>query len=208
MTDQLLDMIKSQLGNEDMIKKLSDQLEGADPEQTKAATDGVLATLVAGLARNASSPEGAQSLNSALERDHDGSVLDDFMGSITGNRELANPKALNGQGILGHILGGKQNSAADMISQMSGLGKGQTGKLMVMLAPMIMGALGKVKRNQGLDSGALSSILTSALGTRRQQGGGETIDMISSFLDADGDGDVMDDLGKMGKGLLGGLFGR
>jgi len=203
-----MDMLKSQIGNEDTIKKLSDQLEGADPEQTKAATDGVLSTLIAGLAKNASSPDGAQSLNAALERDHDGSVLNDYIGSISGNREVANPKALNGQGILSHVLGGKQNKAADLISQMSGLGKGQTGKLMVMLAPMIMGALGKVKRNQGLDSDGLSSILTSALGTGRQQGGRETIDMISSFIDSDGDGDIMDDLGKMGKGLLGGFFGR
>lgn len=211
MQDQLMGLLKEQLGNEDMINKLSEQLGGASQEETKAATDGILSTLMAGLARNTSTQEGADALGAALERDHDGSILDDFIGNISGQNTFGNQNALNSQGILGHILGGKQGNAVDMISQMSGLAKGNTGKLMMMLAPMLMGALGKVKTSQGLDSGGLASILTGALTQRKQEtqsqgGGSDTIDMITSFIDSDGDGNIMDDLGNLGKGLLGGLF--
>ncbi len=207
MSDQLIEMLKGQLGNDEMIGQLTQQLGEADTAQTRAATEGVLSTLMAGLARNSSTPEGANALGQALERDHDGSVLDNFLGNITGQNQFSNSSALNGAGILGHILGGKQNGAIDMISQMSGLNKGKTGQLMLMLAPMIMGALGKVKKDQGLDSGGLASILTGALTNQKSQGN-QTIDIISGFIDSDGDGDMMDDIGRIGKDLLGGFFGR
>ena len=39
-----------------------------------------------------------------LDRDHDGSVLDDVMGMFTGQAKPASEKALNGEAILGHVL--------------------------------------------------------------------------------------------------------
>jgi hypothetical protein len=78
------------------------------------------------------------------------------------------------------------------------------------LAPMLMGALTKVKSQANLDEAGLSNVLNGTLEAQRQQSplGGKELDAFSSLLDQDGDGDIMDDLQNMGKGLLGSFFGR
>lgn len=204
----LTDLIKGQI-SESLIDQLSGQLGGVDRQQTAAATDGILSTLLSAMARNAATPQGASALNNALERDHDGSVLEDIMGQVLGQgtRSTTNSRAINGEGILGHILGNRQSGAVDMISKMSGLDSGKTGNLMAMLAPVVMGMLGKAKRENNLDATGITDVLGGF--AKQQQSKNPAMSLITGFLDADGDGSIVDDVaGMLGKGLLGGLFGR
>ncbi len=202
----LTSLIQSQV-SEGLIDQLAGQLGGADRGQTAAATTGILSTLLGAMARNASTPDGAAALNNALERDHDGSILDDVMGMVTGQNNAPSARTTNGTGILGHILGNRQGGAVDMISKMSGLNSGQTGDLMAMLAPVVMGMLGKTKRDQGLDAGGVTDLLTGF--AKQEQSKNPAMSIITGFLDADGDGSIIDDVaGMLGKGLLGGLFKR
>ncbi len=173
----------------------------ADKEKTAAAANGVFATLVSALARNAAKPEAGSSLLNALDRDHDGSVLDNVMGLFGGSQPRQ--KATNGMGILDHVLGGNINNVIQMVSKSSGLDFLKTGELMKMLAPIVMGTLGKTKRQQGLDLGGLSKILS---GTVQQNASRADMGLISKVLDADGDGNIMDDIAGMGMKVLGGLF--
>ena len=189
-----------------MVDQLSHQLGGADKQKTAAAASGIVTTLMGALAKNASTTEGAQSLNNALERDHDGSILDDVMGMLTGNAQVNNDRMLNGSGILNHVLGNKQSGAVDMISKLSGLDSSKTGSLMTMLAPVIMGALGKAKQQQGLDMAGIASLLSGTVSAQKQQN--PTMNLVTSFLDADGDGSIVDDVANMGMKILGGFFGR
>lgn len=200
----LTELLQGQLSDQ-LIDQLSQQLGGANREQTALAANGIVSTLLNQVARNASSPEGASSLANALDRDHDGSVLNDLMGMIGGGAQQTNSRALNGEGIINHVLGNRQTNVIDLISQMSGLEKGQTGNLMTTLAPIVMGMLGKQKREQGLDIGGLTSLLTGELNQTRQSGN-PTMDLITKFLDADGDGDIKDDVANMGMKFLGNLF--
>ncbi len=202
----LMDMIQSQVSDQ-LIGQLTSQLGGnVRPEQTAAATSGILATLMGAMAKNASTPDGASALNNALERDHDGSILDDVMGMVTGQTAPSNQRATNGAGILGHILGNRQGGAVDMISKMSGLDQNNTGQLMTMLAPMLMGMLGKTKRQNNLDAGSLTDLLAGASQRQRQQA--PATSLIESFLDADKDGSIADDVAGIGMKILGGLFRR
>ncbi len=231
----LLDMIAQQLGG-DQIQQLSQQL-GTSPQATQQAISAALPALLGGLSKNASSPDGAAALASALDRDHDGSMLDNLGGllgmlgggqsggggglgsligmasSMLGGAQSAsmNPRAANGDGILGHILGNKRAGVEAGISQASGMDTSQVAKLLPMLAPIVMGYLGKMKQQEGLDAGGLASVLQQErqdMTAREPALGG-----LMGMLDMDGDGDVMDDVGKLGKalgdsGLLGGLFGK
>ena len=95
-----------------------------------------------------------------------------------------------------------------MISKMSGLGSDQAGGLMSMLAPVIMGSLGKAKRQQGLDIGGIASLLTNSVNRQHQSDSNPAMGLISQFLDQDNDGSIMDDVANMGMKMLGGLFGR
>ncbi len=205
----LFDLLQGHL-DENVVDQLSNQIGGADRQQTATAAQSIVSTLLSGLAKNASTPEGAASLNNALERDHDGSLLNNLMGMLGGRGQQPAPeqsRALNGAGILDHILGDRQGGAIDMISKMSGLDSSKTGNLMTMLAPMVMSFLGQQKRQQGLDEGGIAGLLTNTVG-QQKEAGNPLMDMATRFLDKDGDGSMMDDVaGMMGKGLLSKLFG-
>ncbi|MEL6864771.1 MAG: DUF937 domain-containing protein [Bacteroidota bacterium] len=201
----LMDLMQGQL-TEGLIDQLSQQLGGADKQQTAAAASGAVSTILSALAKNAATPDGASALASALDNDHDGSILDDVMGMVSGSATPQNSRAANGAGILKHVLGGKQEGAATMLSQLSGLSSGQTGNLMTMLAPMVMGALGKTKQSQGLDAGSLAGLLSGTVQSATNQN--QELGLIGKFLDQDGDGSVMDDLTGMGMNLLGKFLKR
>ncbi|MCG8327660.1 MAG: DUF937 domain-containing protein [Chitinophagales bacterium] len=205
MSANLMDLLQGSL-SEGMIDQLSQQIGGADKEQTAAAASGIVTTLMGALAKNASNADGATALNNALDRDHDGSILTDIMGMLGGQTQASNSSMLNGAGILNHVLGNKQGGAIEMISKLSGLDSSKTGSLMTMLAPVIMGALGKTKRDQGLDVAGLASLLSGTVTSQQQQN--PTMNLVTSFLDSDGDGSIVDDVANIGMKILGGFFGR
>jgi len=199
----IMDMLQSQLSG-GLVDQLSQQIGGADREQTATAASGIVTTLVSALARNAASQDGAASLSNALDRDHDGGILENLMGMLSGNVQPQNERAANGAGILNHILGDRQGGVSSMVSQMSGLNNNQTSQLMTMLAPIVMGMLGKTKRENGLDEGGLASLLNGTVS--QQQNSNPTMALVTRFLDSDGDGSIMDDVANMGMKFLGGLF--
>ena len=194
----LLEMISQQLDDR-AVRTMSDQI-GASPDATQKAVSTAVPLLVSALAKNSTDRSGAQSLLGALDRDHDGSVLDDVVGFL-GRGETS-----QGDGILGHVLGGRQAPAKDAIGRMSGLDKGQVGQLLAMLAPLVLGALGRQKRAGGLDAGGLSDLLGGERKRVEQEEPG-AMGMLGKLLDSDGDGRVGDDLAELGMGMLGKMFG-
>jgi hypothetical protein len=71
------------------------------------------------------------------------------------------PKAVNGAGILGHIFGGKQNDVSGNIAQASGVDAGTVIKLLPVIAPLVMSALGSLKKQNGLDASGVAGLLAS-----------------------------------------------
>ncbi|HMQ59130.1 MAG TPA: DUF937 domain-containing protein [Flavilitoribacter sp.] len=199
----LMDLLQGHL-SDDFVDQLSNQIGGADREQTEAAASGVMTTLVSALARNASTNQGASALSNALDRDHDGSILNDVFGMLTGG-QAQNSRTTNGEGILNHTPGDRQSGAVDMISRLSGLDQGKTGNLMSLLAPVVMGALGKAKQSNGLDAAGIASLLSGTVSAHQES---PTMGFINKFLDADGDGSIIDDVASIGMKLLGGFFSR
>ncbi len=209
----LMQILQSQL-SDDMLDQLSQQI-GADKEQTATAANGIFATLVGGLANNASNESGLTSLGAALDRDHDGSILDDLMGMVGGMMQGGDAApaaggALNGAGILGHILGDRQETAAQQISQSSGLNIGQIMKLMPILAPIVMGVLGRAKNSGGLDLGGLANILMGSAQNAQSGGFGDLLGTVLGGVLAGGQ--QQQPQPQQGGGLLGqilgGIFGK
>lgn len=201
----ILDILSQQLGG-DAIRQMSRQL-GADEGATQSAIAGALPVLIGALSKNAAKPGGADALSSALERDHDGSVLD-HLGAVLGGSGGGglSQRSLNGTGILGHILGGERSDVEASLGRAAGLDAGSAGKLLAMLAPLVMGALGRTQRQQGLDSGGLADLLNGERRRARAAAPSGLGGLVGSFLDQDGDGDYKDDVAKMGMGMLGKLF--
>jgi hypothetical protein len=194
----ILDMLNQQLGG-DAVQQISRQL-GVDETTASKAISAALPMLVGGLARNAANPQGADALASAVARDHDGGILDNLSGFLGGGASQG-----IGASILGHIFGGRDNAMANVLGQASGLNLGSAASLLAMLAPLVMGALGKVQRQQGLDSGGLANILQGDQARLEQASPG--FGGLSRMLDLDGDGHIMDDLPQLA-GMLGQFFNR
>src|SRR5262245_58603534 len=150
----ILDGLAGQLGP-DTDSQMSQQI-GADPSATASAIQLALPMLLGALAKNTATPEGAGALDQALARDHDGGLLDDLGGLLGGG---GGTPGLDGAGILGHILGGRQGAAQDAIGRSTGLQSGQVIQLLAMLAPIVMAYLGRQKRTDQLDAGGLSDVL-------------------------------------------------
>ena len=197
-TSDLLGSLMSQLGGGgvDQIAR-SVGVSGGDVTNVLA---GALPAMMAGLTRNAASSGGAGALLGALDRDHDGSILDDVMGYLGGGGTAG------GAGILGHVFGGRQANVEQAVSRSSGVDMGSVIKIMAMVAPLLMGSLGKAKQQQGFDASGLAAALGQQEKVARQASP-SAVDMFTRLLDSDGDGSSMDDIVKMGSGLLGSLFG-
>jgi hypothetical protein len=194
----LFDLLTQTLGG-NAVGQMSRQL-GADEGTTSKAISTALPMLLGALTRNASAGSGAESLTRALTKDHDGSILGDLSGF------LGDASAGSGAGILRHVLGGRRQTVESAVSRSSGLDLASVGKLMTMLAPVVMGALGQVRQQQGLDARGVSSLLQGEMKQAQRQG---NVDLgLLSLLDADGDGSVVDDVAKLGGGILGKLFGK
>lgn len=179
----------------DTISQMSQAL-GEDENTTSQAVQAALPMLLGALARNSSTPEGASSLAGALDRDHDGSVLDDLAGLVMSSG------AGQGEGILGHIFGDNRPQVEQGLSQASGMEAAKIGQLLMMLAPVVMGALGRTQREQGLGAGDLAGVLG---GTAQQMGGGsQLLGMLGQLMDANQDGSAVDDVMRLVGGFLGG----
>lgn len=191
--NDILSMVTSRLSG-DTLSTISRQI-GADEPATSGAIGALIPVILSTMASNASKPAAASRLNQALAEDHDGGLLDNLGGF------LGNPEMGDGTAILGHIFGGRQSKVESGVAGGTGLNAGQVAQLMAILAPIIMAALGKAKRNKDLDAGGLSEMLGKESAAAKANSGG-LLGSLSSMLDADGDGSAIDDLGRMAGGFF------
>jgi hypothetical protein len=190
----LLDALSSHL-DANTIGALARQI-GADPGQTQSAVQAAMPMLLAALARNSAQEGGAAALRNALDA-HDGGILGNLAGVI-GQATHAS----DGDGIVGHVLGDQRPTMERGLAGVSGLDADSARRLLALLAPIVMGYLGRKARTDGLSAGSLAAMLGHATTTARDNAT-QPASILTSLLDRDGDGSVADDLGNMGMGMLG-----
>lgn len=180
-----------QLSDPAVLKKISQTVK-AEPAQVKEVAELGLPTLLGAMGRNSDSEEGALSLFKALEQ-HQEDPVDDVAGF------LDKIDLQDGSKILQHVLGGKSGRVEQTLSQKTGLANNQVSQIMAQLAPILLGVLGQQKKKQNLNPADPSQLLGGML---KGGSGGGMMDMVSNLLDADNDGDIKDDVGKLLKGFL------
>lgn len=201
-----MDLLKWQL-SDGVIDGMTQKLDIGDRNKTSNATNAALSILMSALTKNATQSEsGLSGLMGALKKDHDGSILDDIMGLMTGRSQPQNQRMMDGTGILSHLLGGKQNGAIDMLMKMSGLDQNQSSTMLAKLAPMVLGVLGRVKKQNHLDEGGLKDYLKQSQQKFIKED--ENRSIFTKLLDQDGDGNIADDVASIGMKVLGNFFKR
>lgn len=210
----ILDLLQSDLGKQ-IVTGVSNST-GTDRDKTGSVLTMALPVLMKAMQRNANDNDGSQGLMKALENKHDGSILNNLGSLFSGGVDTDVKK--DGAGILRHVLGSKQQGVQQVIGQKTGLDVASVSNILQIAAPIIMGFLGKQKREHNVSN---SNQLTSLIGGLLTGGSSNNEQsFIEQVLDADGDGSVVDDVAGMflggGKndkdsgigGMLGGLFGK
>ncbi len=215
----LIDLITGNAGNQ--VAAEAENKFGISQNQVIALL-AVAAPLVISYLKNKSQDANeAEALNKALDRDHDGSILD--------NPAQAAERQQEGGSILDHIFGGQKATVENQLSQNTGISMEKIGPILAMLAPIIMGYIGKEKQSSGVTSGGglgdllggilggaqnqaqaqpsnpLNDILGSVLGGGNQQGGNPLNDILGQVLGGGGQ-QQQQQQGGLG-GLLGSILG-
>ncbi|HEX7196348.1 MAG TPA: DUF937 domain-containing protein [Candidatus Limnocylindria bacterium] len=138
LSDSLTQLLEGQTG------QISQRI-GADETQTRTAVNAAVPALLAALSQDA---ERGSGLQEAIRRDHDGAILDQLSEYLGGNAQLS-PRTTNGSGILEHTLGARQPDMEQALSAKSGLDLGTIARLLPILAPIVMGMLGKKSQGSG-----------------------------------------------------------
>ena len=179
------------------LGQLAEQV-GGNEGQVKSGVMAALPAMLTALSKNTGTEKGAEELNNALETKHDGSILNNLSGY------LSNPDLKDGAGILNHLFGSQTSNVANAVSQSSGLDTNGSMKMLQMLAPILMGILGQQKKQNNLDAegiGNLTSMLASNFGS--EAGASGIMEAVTNLLDANKDGNVVDDI----MGMVGKFFG-
>lgn len=182
----LMDLVSQHIGSE-QVEQISKQL-GASPEQTQSAIGMALPTLLGAVARKADDENEVQNLHQAVQ-DQDDGIFEQLGGLLGGDESSPAVQAFGGNaagGLLGNILGGRQGKVEQGIGKASGLSGGQTSKLLGMLAPLIMGAIGRTAKSSNMDAGGLAGMLRGEKKQIEEQASGG---LLAGLLDQDGDGD-------------------
>lgn len=194
LLDQLTDFIAAEAAPQAAGKT------GLDSGMAEKLMPVATALIMNRLGANATDPAKADQINAALDR-HQGDAL-------TGSRVAADEALIDGDKILGHIFGGRKEDAEASLASLGGIDQKQAQQMMAMAAPLVMGILGKKKQESGgFDASQLAGLLSGERDTAQAKMPNE-LGGVMKLLDADGDGDVREELTSMAGNLLGGLFGR
>lgn len=186
-----MNLLESLLGDnsDTVVSELARQL-GVGEKDARTAADQLIPALARGLQNNARTDQGLDGLIGALARGKHSNYLDNL--SSLGQQSTVQ----DGNSILGHIFGSKDVSRniANHGAQQSGLSSSLLKKALPILAPLVMSALSKKFFGNNKSSGGLfngnrnGDIFNSGVAAKQNRG------LIESFLDADKDGSVIDDL--------------
>lgn len=197
----LQDILSQQNGG--VVKQLASQY-GLDESQAQSAISSLVPALARGVRNNAAQGgNGIESLMGALQSAGD-------LNSLSDAAQLGGqPSVDQGNNFLGQIFGSKDVSrgVADRASEQTGIGSDILRKMLPVLATAVMGSLNR-NASSGFGGapsgggalGGLGGMLGSLLGggSSNQQSG--TMGMLTQFLDADGDGSILDDVvGMLGR---------
>ncbi len=196
MSSNILQSLMSHLGDNE-LDMISKQV-GIDKSQAANALQGIMPTLLGAMANNTANSGGASALMGALDKDHDGSILDNVAGFLQG------PDTGMGSGILKHLLGSNQSAVESNIGKQSGLSSGAVSQLFKIAAPLVMGYLGKQKQSQGISAGGIGSLLQGLAGQADTSSSFDMGDIFGMLAGGSSKGGMGGIAGKLLGGLLGG----
>ncbi len=155
----LIDLLTGNTGNQ--VAQQAENKFGISKNQIIALLAVATPLIISYLRNKSQDAKEAEALNNALDKDHDGSILDD-----TAQLEA---RQNEGGSILSHIFGNQKSTVENQLSQNTGISIDKIGPVLAMLAPVIMGYIGKEKQQNNVGAGGLGDLLGGILGGAQNQ---------------------------------------
>ena len=155
----LIDLLTGNTGNQ--VAERAENKFGISRNHVLALLAVAAPLIISYLSKKSQSPNEAESLNTALDKDHDGSILNDV--------SQAEARQSEGNSILNHIFGEEKQTVESQLSQKTGISIDKIGPVLSMLAPIIMGYIGKEKQQNNVGAGGLGGLLDGILGNASGQ---------------------------------------
>jgi len=149
----LIDEVQQAIGSGE-VNQISQHL-GIDPTKAQAAVSAAVPMIVGGMAGHASQPGGEADVQQAVNN-HAGAA--DSIAQLI----QTGPPADGAMGLLGGIFGSHGSSVEQGVQQASGLDSSQTRRLLMMLAPIVLGIIAKRRSNQPTAGGLGGSLQQEA----------------------------------------------
>jgi outer membrane protein OmpA-like peptidoglycan-associated protein len=157
MAVNLVELAKGYLTPE-IIQKAG-SFVGESESATQKAMNGIVPTLIAAFANQASTTSGAEKLNRMLDAGkYDGSALNNLSSLFSGG-ETTQKTITQGKDILSSLLGNKTEGLIDQIARFAGIRTGSASSLLALAVPLIMNLLGRQRSTIGQSPSALASLL-------------------------------------------------
>ncbi|MCJ8153552.1 DUF937 domain-containing protein [Chryseobacterium sp. SSA4.19] len=155
----LIDLLTGNTGSQ--VADKAEQKFGISRNQIIALLAVAAPLIISYLRKKSQDSTEAESLNNALDKDHDGSILDDV--------SQADARQDEGGSILNHVFGGDKQTIENKLSQNTGISIDKIGPILSMLAPVIMGYIGREKQQNSVGAGGLGDLLGGILGGAQNQ---------------------------------------
>jgi len=172
----LIDLLTGNTGNQ--VAEQAENKFGISKTQIIALLAVAVPLIISYLKNKSQDANEAEALNNALDKDHDGSILDDV--------SQADARQSEGGSILNHIFGEEKPNVENRLSQNTGISIDKIGPILSMLAPIIMGYIGKEKQQNNVGAGGLGDLLGGILGNAsnesQQQQSSPLNDILGSVL--------------------------
>jgi OmpA-OmpF porin, OOP family len=157
MAVNLVELAKGYL-TPDIIQKAG-SFVGESESATQKAMNGIVPTLIAAFANQASTTSGAEKLSRMLDAGkYDGSALNNLASLFSGG-ETTQKTITQGKDILSSLLGNKTEGLIDQIARFAGIRTGSASSLLALAVPLIMNLLGRQRSTIGQSPSALASLL-------------------------------------------------
>ncbi|HIQ57453.1 TPA: DUF937 domain-containing protein [Candidatus Gracilibacteria bacterium] len=169
--NSLIQNLLKETASKGLASKISSQL-GISESQVNSALSMLMPEILSGVKENTKDENSAQQLQNTLKKHHsDGGIFNQL------DALVSNPDSAKGSKILGHIFGNnseKQTAIEKNVAEKSGVDSNIVSQIFAIAAPLVMGELGKSVGKSGNTS------------------------MLTSLLDQNNDGSIIDDIFRLG----------
>ena len=191
----LMDMVKGAVSKQ-VMGQIGGML-GTDQKKTSAVFETAAGSILGGLIKKSGTPDGAQDVFDMAKK-QDAGILDK-LGDILGDKNATEELSKSGGGVLDGVFGNQQTGMLQTITKALGLEGNVTGTLLKVLAPIVMGIIGRHIKSKAMDAVGLGKFLgeqKSSLGF-----------MPSSLTEGLGFGNLLGNATGAGKAAMGAASG-